>query len=427
MSAPGQQILPVSEGWMASILRTSYRYGLSSLGPVAVSAAHFIASLLFLRMLPPVEFGRFSFLMIVVPFCLGATGSLLGAPASLTRGKTAAVAKAEIATLNKASLIVSLLAGIVVTALMFSTSAAMGTALLFGLYGVAATLRGFARSLFNVRARIENVAASDILYAILLVAGLGALAVSGGLSIHNAAIVLVFAMVAAFLPFGADYLFELTGAAASPVLHSYRSMWMDVTRWSLLGVVLTELAANAHAYLVTFISGPGAFGLLALGALFMRPASLVLSALPDIDMPVMARRIGQGDLKGAFAVVKEFRTAAMAVLAATVVLAAILVTWFPHLLLKHYGTPEVLCVLAFWVAITALRALRTPEAVFIQATANYPALARISAFSSVTALVLTLALLVAFGPIVSLGGVLAGEVVITLMLFPLTRAWRKRA
>jgi len=29
-----------------------------------------------------------------------------------------------------------------------------------------------------------------------------------------------------------------------------------------MGVVFTELTINAHAYLVTFISGPGAFALL---------------------------------------------------------------------------------------------------------------------------------------------------------------------
>jgi hypothetical protein len=427
MSALGQPALPVREGWMGTVLRTSYRYGLSSLGPVAVSAAHFIASLLFLRLLPPAEFGRFSFLLIVVPFCLGASGSLLGAPASLTRGKPEAVAYAEIATLHKASLFVSLLAGIVVTALMFSTNAGTNTTLLFGLYGAASVLRGFARSLSNVHGRIEQVAASDILYSLLLVTGLAALAMSGGLTMHNAAIVLVFAIVSSFLPFGADYVFELIGAATSPVLRSYRTMWREVTRWSLLGVVLTELTVNAHAYLVTFISGPGAFGLLALGALFMRPASLVLSALPDIDMPVMARRIAQGDIKGAFRVVREFRTAAMAVLTATVILAFALVIWFPHLLLKNFAVPEVLWVLGFWITITMLRAVRTPEAVFVQATADYPALARIAAFSCVAALALTLVLLVAFGPIASLGGVLAGEVVITLMLFPLTRVWRKRA
>ena len=108
MSAIGQSAS--FQGWAGAVWRASYRYGLSSLGPVAVSAAHFLASVLFLRLLRPEEFGQFAFLLIVVPFCLGASGALLGAPASLTRGKDEATARAEIFTLQKTSLIVSLLA-----------------------------------------------------------------------------------------------------------------------------------------------------------------------------------------------------------------------------------------------------------------------------------------------------------------------------
>jgi hypothetical protein len=424
MSAIGQSAS--FQNWTGAVWRASYRYGLSSLGPVAVSAAHFIASLLFLRLLRPQEFGQFAFLLIVVPFCLGASGALLGAPASLTRGKDEATARAEIFTLQKTSLIVSLLAGIVVTALMATTRAGLVTTLLFGVYGAGQTLRGFARSVSNVHGRIEPVAASDLFYAVLLAAGLTALALSGGLTMQNAAVVLVFATAAAIVPFGADYVFELARAAVAPTLRAYVPMWRNVTRWSLLGVVLTEVAANAHAYLVTFVSGPGAFGLLALGALFMRPASLVLGALPDIDQPVMARRIALLDLKGAFRVVNEFRTAAGAVLAATILLSVVLVVWFPHLLLKHYGVDDVLIVLAFWVAITALRVVRTPEAVFVQATGNYPALARISGFAGAVTLAVTFVLLFTFGPILSLGGVLAGEVVMVVMLIPLTRTWRRQ-
>jgi putative peptidoglycan lipid II flippase len=204
-------------------------------------------------------------------------------------------------------------------------------------------------------------------------------------------------------------------------------MWQDVTRWSLLGVVLTELTVNAHAYFVTFISGPKVFGLLALGALFMRPASLVLGALPDIDQPLMTRRIAQGDFRGALRVVKEFRTAAGAVLAATIALSVVLVTWFPQLFLKKgYDETDVLVVLALWIAITATRVLRTPEAVLMQATGNYSALARVSGWSSATSLVVTLVLLLAVGPVASLGGVLAGEIAIMLALFPMTRAWRRQ-
>jgi len=429
MSAGAEHALLLSreDGRIAAVLRACYRYGLSSLGPVAVSAAHFVASLIFLRMLRPEEFGRFSFLLIVVPFCLSATGALLGAPASLTRGKEESVARREIVTLQKASLIVSLVAGAVVAALMASTGSAAAAVLWFGAYGAASTLRSFARNLANVHGRIERTAGSDIFYAVLLVAGLAGLVAARDLTMPHAAVVLALAAALALVPFGRDYAAGLLRSAGTVALAGYRPMWRDVTRWSLLGVVLTELASNAHAYLVTFVAGPGAFGLLALGALFMRPASLVLSALPDIDQPVMTRRLATGDVKGAFRVVNEFRTAAGAVLAATIVLSVALVIWFPHLLLrKNYGGAEVMGVLALWIAITAVRAWRTPESVFVQATGNYPALARISGVAGIAALALTAVLLCVFGPVASLGGVLAGEIVIVAMLYPITRPWRRQ-
>jgi hypothetical protein len=41
-------------------------------------------------------------------------------------------------------------------------------------------------------------------------------------------------------------------------------------------------------------------------------------------------------------------------------------------------------------------------------------------------LAVTFVLLFTFGPILSLGGVLAGEVVMVVMLIPLTRTWRRQ-
>ena len=66
-------------------------------------------------------------------------------------------------------------------------------------------------------------------------------------------------------------------------LAAYGPIWRDLTQWALLGVVTTELSANAHAYLVTLFNGPKSFALIAAGSLFMRPVSLCLTALPDRD------------------------------------------------------------------------------------------------------------------------------------------------
>ena len=57
---------------------TALRYGVSAAGPVAVSGAHFLASLIFLRNLPAREFGLFSFVMVVVSFGMSLNVSLIG-------------------------------------------------------------------------------------------------------------------------------------------------------------------------------------------------------------------------------------------------------------------------------------------------------------------------------------------------------------
>jgi hypothetical protein len=46
--------------------------------------------------------------------------------------------------------------------------------------------------------------------------------------------------------------------------------------------------------------------------------------------------------------------------------------------------------------------------------------------SSIVSMALTLVLLIAFGPIVSLGGVLAGDITMTFAIFSLTKAWKAR-
>src|SRR5207253_790075 len=104
---------------------------------------------------------------------------------------------------------------------------------------------------------------------------------------------------------------------------------------------------NAHAYLVTFIAGPGSFALLALGMLLMRPASLVQSALPDLERPVMTRQIAARNWPALSRTAREFGAGLLAVLLATLLLDAALLHWVPSLVLKRgYGLHDVVLVAA---------------------------------------------------------------------------------
>lgn len=414
------------EHGLARVLPTVKRYGLSTGGPVTVSGAHFTASLILLHALPPAEFGLFSFLLIVVPFCLSLGGALVSAPFVSGLSRTGNIEAPSLATHLKANLVLSLAAAVAVGAAMTFGGAGEGTGLLLSLYGGVMALRAFGRSYAYVSDEPVRALLCDLIYGAVVVLGLVLLFALDALTMDRAAAILAAGALLGFLAFRRDYLVLQFRPGHEGSLFAYAVSWRELARWAALGVALTEFTANAHAYIVTFVAGPKAFALLALGSLVMRPASLVLSALPDIERPRMARKIGIGDIKGAFRGVKEFRTAAAAIWLLTLMLVSAILIWAPHLLLKKgFDETQVMAVIAVWGVIVAVRMLRTPESVLLQAAGEFRALAGASLWASLVSVAVTFALLLAAGPTAALCGILAGDLVMTANIFSLTRKWKR--
>jgi O-antigen/teichoic acid export membrane protein len=157
----------------------------------------------------------------------------------------------------------------------------------------------------------------------------------------------------------------------------------------------------------------------------MRPVFLVLQALPDRERPTIARYLAAGDFRSAGRTRIEFRFAAVAAWLGTVTLAVAILHWYPQLFVrKGFDGAEVWAVVALWALIVAARALRAPEAVFLQAAGEFNALARTGVWASIVSVSMTLILLMWFGPIASLGGILCGELVNTVQIMALMRSWR---
>ena len=99
---------------------------------------------------------------------------------------------------------------------------------------------------------------------------------------------------------------------------------------------------------------------------------------------------------------------------------------YPQLVLKPgYDRAQVAIVLALFSAIVAVRALRTPASVLLQAAGEFRPLAHAGLWSSVLSLFASLALLLAFGPVFSLAGILAGEALMAARIQEHTRRWLK--
>jgi O-antigen/teichoic acid export membrane protein len=410
-------------GWMMA----AWRYGLPISGPLATSGAHFLASLVFVRNLPAADFGIFSFVLVIVPFCMSIMAALLVLPVNnALAAPLQERARIEAACL-KMNAILTVVAGAILFGLLTGARASASAALLLAAYGAVFTLRWFARSFSFVKGRTGAAIVSDMLYAAWLMAGLVAMRAGHAVQLLPAALLLLTAALAALLPFGAGFFRDQIEALGRGHIRDYRGIFRDITRWSLLGVILTELTVNAHAYLVTFISGPGPFALLAVGQILMRPASLVQSALPDVERPAMTRAIADQDRVKRGRLLRDFRLVLLAIWGVTAILAAAILVWVPQLLLKNTYLPsDALLVTVVTGAVMLVRCFRTPPSTLMQAAGELKALASIAAYTSLISILLTLAFLLAWGPVACVLGLLTGEIAIVAMLNRMVKRWEAR-
>jgi hypothetical protein len=113
-------------------------------------------------------------------------------------------------------------------------------------------------------------------------------------------------------------------------------------------------------------------------------------------------------------------------LVATLMLGAGLLLFAPQLLLKQgYGAADAVTAGLLCAAIMAVRSARTPPGVLLQAAGEFKAMARLSAWTAAVSIAATLVLLLAFGPVASLGGIFLGEMAIITGMMPMARAARR--
>src|ERR1700761_275166 len=142
------------------------RYAMTAMGPISISAAHFIAAIIFLHTLARAEFGLFSFVFIVVSFCFSMSGALFGASLVNSLNMKGFLSSDGLASFMKANALFSLLAAVLVFVLMLGGSASPGLAGLIGLYGGVMTMRWFARSHAYAIHKMLRAIRSDLAYSL---------------------------------------------------------------------------------------------------------------------------------------------------------------------------------------------------------------------------------------------------------------------
>lgn len=399
------------------------RYALSAAGPVGVSAVHFIATLALIRLLSPAEFGLFAFLFLLVNMGTSLSNALVSTPYSVIVNDSDPD-RSELESLFGVSVLLSLAVGGVAALFswMFGGSEA---ALWFLLFGLASTLRWFARGVFFAHHTPAGAIRSDATYSALL-SLLLLYEVSVGITLETAARAFAISAISGYLICGASALRRDLSGLFRPRLPAYLRVWRDRSGWSLLGVVTTEATANAHAWVVTLIAGPAAFAPLAASAILMRPVGVIGAALTQSERPRMSRALNAGRFGEAVAMISPFRRSMLAVWAAATGAGVALFLLAPGLIFPaDYAREELLIALLAWGLIWLLRALRAPDSALLQAGSRFRPLALASVRSGLVSVLAVLIALQIGGPLLTLAGLLIGEMVFAAGVKRLTKEWER--
>lgn len=401
------------------------RYAMATAGSVAAAGAQFALSLVLLRLLAPAEFGRISFLLVVLQLSWGVWSALFCAPLpTLLARADAARREAVLGAVVSANLLATAAAGVLFLLIGLALGqSALGSAL-FAAYGAVSLLRWFGRAYGYATAAARRTIASDLIYGGALLVATALLWAANLADPVLAYAALLASAAAGLVPLGRGFLRRHL-AASLAAAGAYRAVWSDHARWSLLGVLTTEATANAHVYLVTLLMGPAAFAPISASTLVARPVTVAMNALSDYERAGMARAIADGEADRAMAAVRLFRGALIAAWVATAIGVVLVFRLAPRLLFPpRYDLGFLVTATGLWMAVTAVRLLRTPDSVLLQAAGAFRPLAMASLWSAVLSIAAVLALLLMAGPLWSIAGILAGEMAFAVAIWRRARDWR---
>jgi len=400
------------------------RYALAIIPPSAVSATHLAVQLVLLASLPPGQFGLFAFLMVVVQLGYGLSNALIASPYAVQAQKPN-FGDCDARAFHAVNCVYALAFGLFTggLALWFGD---WTWAMVFAAFSALTMVRWYSRAHAFAHFRPFSVAVSDLAYAAQLLMTVAALWWFGLLSLLSLSVALLLATLLGLAVVGGGFLKAQLHLPRAEQFVTYHMIWRHQSRWALIGVASTEATANAHAYLLTAFAGPAAFAPLAAAALFMKPVSLTITSLTQIERPAMGRALAAADFARADQARRQFLAAGSLVwLAVALATAAILWHWPGLILRPGYAFADIVVATTLQGVIVAIQVVQAPASVLLQAADKFRILAMISLRTCLVSIAAVAMLTAVFSPAWSLAGIVLGQLMMTVQIVHHANRWRK--
>ncbi|UIJ46166.1 polysaccharide biosynthesis protein [Sphingomonas cannabina] len=404
---------------------TLARFGLASMSSAFVSASHLLVQLVSVRRLSATEVGTLAFLLVIIQLGYGLSNALVSTPYAIAVNQRSEE-EGDHGFFFPLNLLLSLAQGLICAGIGWVMAGPLAAAA-FGAAGVVSLLRWFGRATSYAHHRPATAAFSDFVYAGLVTAGVaGTLAFGPRLELFGA--VLATAGLVGLAPFGLRFLARHRPLGLVRAFGDYREVWKRQSAWTLIGVITTEATSNAHSYAVTALAGPAAFAPIAVGALFFRPVNVCITALTQLERPRMARAVAHGDERAARRSSQAFTAALALVWLATSITAAVILWFFPHILIRPtLSVTTVTIAAALSSLLTLVQCLQSPMSVLTQARGAFRPLAATSVRSCLVGIAAVLALTFTVPPVYTVAGVVLSQLVMMLGILRLERRLRPAA
>lgn len=394
-------------------------------GSFATAGAGFFLSASIIRHLDPVSYGFIAFSLTLTQLGFGVTNALVGTPLSVTISEDAPETQRQVDSIIKVSILVcsSVFLIVFLSAQYFKIDLTPAAWLAFG--AATGTFRWFLRLLgFAVHAPLR-VAISDLVYASSIVVGvLGAL-LAEVVSPSMVGGIISLASVLSCLTYADRVSSGSLARIFENPISAYVDVWNRHAKWSLVGVLCTEMTANAHTYIIIGLVGPEKLAPVSIAALFWRPTSTVYASLTQMERPIIARHLSNGDTKAALKSQEIFRLVVFAAWAANfLAVLAIATVFYDHFIGHQYDKMTVWIGFALYSGIMLSRAWRMPESVLIQAARRLKELASVSMKTAPISILGALAFSIVIAPAASLAGILIGDLVMATSVAKLARRVR---
>lgn len=390
------------------------------LGTALLALINLIIALLLMKSGTVTEYGTFAFIQVMIGLIFGLSNALFSSPMLILFSQSDGM-EGELPSYFYINILFSMTASCSMYVILILLDTSHVTSFLFSVVVFLAAIRWFIRGVLINLGAVYYSFLSDAAFTLTLIICLILnssninLEIIGEFLITSFFLSLLFTwyLVSKFYS-NLNFLNSPINSISTPFLKGFKR----IGKHALIGVSTTELSGNLHSYAIVACFGTKAFAPIGIAMLMLRPISLINMALTQAYRPKLAKEFRQNLLDLVEKKLIIFSKLCLSVLVLNIFLIFYIVIFeyqrfsvFDEIPINDFYLACILCVI-----LLTLRTIRTPNSAFIQCANKYHLLSKVTIKSAALSACLVTPILMFDLAILSILGVIVGELFIVYSL-----------